>query len=94
MIVDDFNLKTIEGAKQYLKSRGLDKEFVDSTQVNSYRELSNELYIQLLKEYMELLESEISELAVIAYQHGWQTSNYEKGKELRQAINQFENGEL
>jgi len=45
----------------------------------------NEL-IKAYEDYIKLLVDEINELSVIATSHGWVTSRYEKGIELRNRI--------
>jgi hypothetical protein len=42
--------------------------------------------ITLLQEYIKLLGEEIDDLVGIAYAHGWKSSRFEKGKELREKI--------
>ncbi len=43
--------------------------------------------IELQKEYIELLESEINEILENAYIHGsWKSTQYEEGKRLRDEI--------
>lgn len=45
----------------------------------------NEL-IKAYEDYIKLLVDEIDELSVIATFHGWKTTRYEKGIELRNKI--------
>lgn len=45
--------------------------------------------VETLEEYIELLCDEIDELAGIASVHGWESSRYEQGVELRERINKL-----
>ena len=44
-----------------------------------------ELYLAQMS-YIELLSDEINELVGLAYVHGWKSTRYELGKEMRQKI--------
>jgi hypothetical protein len=46
--------------------------------------------IETQKEYIKLLSDEINDLAPMAYVHGWATSRYEMGQELRKKISDLE----
>lgn len=43
-------------------------------------------YIEILEEYNSLLKDELDEVISIASVHGWESSRYEKGQELREKI--------
>jgi hypothetical protein len=44
--------------------------------------------IKLLQEYIELFGEEMDEIVPYAASHGWVSTRYEKGKELRKKIKQ------
>jgi hypothetical protein len=46
-------------------------------------------FITLKDEYIQLLTDELSDMAGMAYVHGWRSPRVEKGKELREKISQF-----
>ncbi len=45
--------------------------------------------IEAYEEYVKLLTDEITELAGAAYVHGWRSSRFEKGAELRAKIEEL-----
>lgn len=45
--------------------------------------------IALKDEYIQLLTDELSDMAGMAYVHGWRSTRVEKGQELRDKISQF-----
>lgn len=51
-------------------------------------ELLSEI-ISLQQDYSELLGEEIHDLIIYAHSHGWETKRYEKGKALRDKIQQL-----
>jgi hypothetical protein len=51
---------------------------------------SKDKLIEKQKEYIELLGKEIDATAVIAYAHGWRSTRYEAGKQLRKEIAELE----
>lgn len=46
--------------------------------------------IKLYKEYIELLEQELNELAPLPYLNGWRSTKIEEGKKLRDNIRRLE----
>lgn len=42
-----------------------------------------------LKEYIQLLSDELSEVAPIAFVHGWRSNRFEEGKKLRRTLRSF-----
>ena len=47
--------------------------------------------IKTYKEYIELLEEELNELAILASIRGWKSYRFEAGKKLRDKIKELEN---
>jgi hypothetical protein len=43
-----------------------------------------------MKEYIELLREELDESVVIAFTHGWRSSNIDKGQKLRDELSAIE----
>jgi hypothetical protein len=66
--------------------------WVPAPDYDALKSKSDEL-IAALEEYNNLLGDELSETVSYAAPHGWQSSRYEKGKELRERIEQLK-GEL
>ena len=46
---------------------------------------------ELWRQYCKLLHEELSEIVFHAYNHGWRSTRYEKGVELRALLNIDEN---
>ena len=44
-------------------------------------------YISALVEYVKLINEELDEVAVLAHTHGWRTSRFNEGVEMREKLN-------
>jgi hypothetical protein len=47
--------------------------------------------VKVYEEYIKLLEDELNETGFMAYIHGWRSSRGEKGRELREKIQELKN---
>lgn len=45
--------------------------------------------IKAMDEYIQLLTDELNDIAPFAATHGWQTTRFEKGRELRDRIDEL-----
>ncbi len=53
--------------------------------MNSFQ-TNEERQIELLQEYITLMDEELQEITFLAWNHGWRSSRFEKGKRLRERM--------